>query len=128
MDRRKFLTLATGAYLGAARCPLLAGSNAEQIIDAGPVSNFSADGVYDTYRALGFFIVRKEGRLFALSSYCTHRQVTLTAERNCTFYCKRHGSTFDATGHVTKGPASKDMPVLSMSTNSVGHLVVSVRG
>ena len=84
-------------------------------------------GVYDAYRALGFFIVRREGKLSAISSVCTHRHVTLTAKHDCTFYCKRHGSLFDANGHVTKGPANKDLPLLALSTDGAGHLLVRVQ-
>ncbi len=98
-----------------------------QAIDAGPVSNYAAEGVYDAYRDLGFFVVRKAGRLFAISSICTHRRVTLTAKHDCSFYCKRHGSTFDPGGHVTKGPASHDLPVLATSTNGSGHLLVTLK-
>jgi Rieske Fe-S protein len=94
--------------------------------DAGPVGNFAADGVYGNFRELGFFVIRKGEKLFALSSICTHRKFTLKAEDDCSFYCKRHGSTFDPDGHVMKGPAKRDLPVLATSVNGAGHLIVKV--
>jgi Rieske Fe-S protein len=125
MDRRRFVILASCASLGAAAgCPLVADSG--QVIDAGPAGAYAADGVYDAYRALGFFVVRRGARLFAISSVCTHRHVTLTAKKDCSFLCKRHGSTFDLSGHVTKGPADKNLPVLATSVNGAGHLLVTV--
>ena len=125
MNRRQFLILTTGAAALAASDGrgLAAGGS---VIDAGPVSNFAADGVYSNFRALGFFVIRKGEKLTALSSLCTHRKVQLTAEHDCSFYCKRHGSTFDPTGHVTKGPAKRDLPPLATTVNGAGHLLVTV--
>ena len=128
INRREFLIL-TGATAACAATDCLAradGSGAGQVIDAGPVSNFAADGVYDSLRTLGFFVIRKGGKLFALSSICPHRKTVLKAEPDCSFYCKRHGSTFDPSGHVTQGPAERDMPVLATSVNGAGHLLVKV--
>jgi Rieske Fe-S protein len=128
INRRQFLALATAAAGSAvAGCPLLADSGgSEMIIDAGPVSGFSGEGVYSNFRELGFFVIRQEGKLFALSSVCTHRKVKVSAEHDCSFYCKRHGSTFDPGGHVTQGPAKRDLPVLATSVNGSGHLLVRV--
>ena len=122
--RREFLML-TAAAVGGSALDLLA-SGPAQTVDAGPAGNFAADGVYDTYKDIGFFIVRRGGQLYALSSICTHRNVTLKAESDCTFYCKRHGSTFSPNGQVTKGPAKHNLPVLSTSVNESGHLLVKV--
>jgi Rieske Fe-S protein len=126
MDRREFITLTAGASLCvAAGCTVRAAQGgSEQVIDAGPVDNYAKDGVYDAYRSLGFFVVRQKGELMVLSSFCTHRQVQLKAEPDCSFYCRRHGSTFDPNGHVTKGPASRNLPKLSASVSGSGHLLV----
>jgi len=133
INRRQFLML-TGATTACAATDCLAmadsGSSAavgpERLIDAGPVGNFAADGVYDNFRDLGFFVIRKGGKLFALSAICTHRKTKLKAEPDCSFYCKRHGSTFDPGGHVTQGPATRDLPVLVTSVNETGRLLVKV--
>jgi len=125
MNRRDFLFLTTGAAALAAT-EGLGLADAGSVIDAGPVGNFATDGVYSNFRALGFFVIRKGGKLTALSSICTHRKVQVTAEHDCSFYCKRHGSTFDPSGHVTKGPAKRDLPVLATSVNGAGHLLVTV--
>ncbi len=125
LDRRQFLIFSAGTAALAATEGLSLGDG-EQVIDAGPVAHFAADGVYANFRALGFFVIRKGDKLAALSSICTHRKVQLTPERDCSFYCHRHGSTFDPTGHVTKGPAKRDLPVLATSVNAAGHLLVTV--
>ena len=41
------------------------------MIDAGPLTNYASDGLYEAFRDLGFFVVRKGAKLIALSSYCT---------------------------------------------------------
>jgi Rieske Fe-S protein len=129
MDRRQFLALTTATAVCTAVGCLARGApgGTPQVVDAGPVSNFAADGVYDTFRDQGFFLIRHGGKLSALSAYCTHRAVTLKAEPDGTFYCKRHGSTFASNGHVTLGPAKKDLPVLTTSVSG-GHLFVKVPG
>jgi Rieske Fe-S protein len=126
MNRRRFLALATTATVcTAVGCPLIADpGSAGGVLDVGPVSSYGHDGVYDAYRSLGCFIVRRGGELFALSSICTHRHVQLKAEPDQSFYCRRHGSTFDPNGHVTKGPAKQDLPRLATSVNAAGHLLV----
>jgi Rieske Fe-S protein len=124
MNRRKFLIL-------AATCAAITNPNnakartAEQLIDAGPLSKYASDGVYDGFRDLGFFVIRKGENLTALSSYCTHEKCKLKAEHDHSFYCRCHGSTFDPGGKVTQGPATRNLPSLTTS-NDKGHLVVKV--
>ena len=95
-------------------------------MNAGPASSYAGEGVYSNFRDRGFFVIRQGDKLFALSAICTHRKCTLAAEPDRSFYCKCHGSTFDPGGHVTKGPAKRDLPVLATFTNEQGQLVVDV--
>jgi Rieske Fe-S protein len=126
MNRRQFLLLAAAAAAtnpknGYARSP------AEKLIDAGPLNNYASDGVYQGFRDLGFFVIRKGDKLDALSSYCTHQKCELKAERDHSFYCRCHGSTFDPGGKVTEGPATRNLPALP-TINQNGHLLVKVTG
>jgi Rieske Fe-S protein len=129
INRRQFLLLTVGL---AASCKAVndgsetTAANAERTINAGPAGNFATDGVYSNFRDEGFFVIRQNGKLFALSAICTHRKCKLTAEPDRSFYCKCHGSTFDPAGHVTAGPARRDLPVLSMVTDEYGQLRVSL--
>ena len=129
MNRRHFLFLTAG--LATTGCQSVESGNPPataqpKTINAGPASHYTADGIYSLYRNQGFFIVRQGEKLFALSSYCTHRKCKLTAEADRTFYCPCHGSTFDPSGHVTKGPAKIDLPTFSISPNDQGQLLVQV--
>src|SRR5579862_4669731 len=109
INRRQFLILSVGVAGGCKTANEVgkAGSGEEGIVNAGLASNYAADGVYSSFRDLGFFVVRQGDKLFALSPICTHRKCNLAAKLNHSFYCKCHGSTFDPDGHVTKGPAKR---------------------
>jgi cytochrome b6-f complex iron-sulfur subunit len=124
IDRRHFLALVAA---GLTPTTISRGASAkEQQVDIGQASLYTADGVYDKFRDRGFFLIRKGGKLTALSSYCTHRKCKLAAEPDHTFACKCHGSTFTQEGKVTEGPAKRDLPVFATSTSGNGHLVVGV--
>jgi Rieske Fe-S protein len=124
MDRRQFLALAAAGLTTAA---VSKGAPAkEQAVDVGPASLYAADGLYDKFRDQGFFLLRKSGKLTAISSYCTHRKCKVSSESDHTFACKCHGSTFSAEGKVTAGPAKRDLPYLPISTGGNGRLIVSV--
>jgi cytochrome b6-f complex iron-sulfur subunit len=128
ISRRQFLILAAGLAGGCetAKDGVSATVNRGRMVDAGSASSYAADGVYSSFRNRGFFLVRRGDKLFVLSAICTHRKCTLAAEPDRSFYCKCHGSTFDPGGHVTKGPAKRDLPMLSAHTNEEGRLIVDV--
>jgi len=125
INRRQFLILTAGVVAGCKTGSNLA-ANEERMVNAGPVNNYAADGIYDHFRDQGFFVIRKGDKLFALSAFCTHRKCKLAAEPDRSFYCKCHGSTFDPGGHVTEGPAKRDLPILPAFANEQGQLIVKV--
>jgi cytochrome b6-f complex iron-sulfur subunit len=132
MNRRQFL-IATAATVTAG-CTSVDNGNGSgatrpaRLINAGPVAHYAADGVYDSFGDVGFFVVSKDGKLTVLSAICTHRTCKLNAERDHSFYCKCHGSTFDPNGNVTHGPAKRPLPVLSSVINERQELIVTVPG
>jgi cytochrome b6-f complex iron-sulfur subunit len=128
MNRREFIILTAAVAAGCKADGGAAPVSEERTIDAGPISNYTADGVYDQFRNQGFFVIRSGGKLFALSAICTHRACKLNVTPDHSFFCKCHGSTFDESGKVTKGPATRDLPTLLSSTdgNSNGELRVKV--
>ncbi len=130
LNRRKFLIL-TATFAAGCSSPDSADVMAmhrELVVDAGPAGNYTSDGVYAAFRNEGFFMIRQGDRLFALSAICTHRRCKLEVERDRSFYCPCHGSTFDPNGRVTHGPARRDLTELAVSANDAGHLIVTVPG
>lgn len=128
INRRDFLILTATFVAGCSSMENAGVSsvNRERVVNAGPVGNYAVDGVYTAYRGQGFFIIRQGEKLFALSSICTHKRCKLDAEPDRSFHCPCHGSTFDPNGHVTEGPARRNLPVLATSVNGNGHLLVTV--
>jgi cytochrome b6-f complex iron-sulfur subunit len=130
VSRRNFVS--TAAAAACASCPLLAGvahaaAAAREPIDAGPAADFEPDTIATRWAAGGgFFVVRRGDRIFAVSSVCTHRKVRLVASGggDAPLKCPRHGSTFDADGHVTRSPARKPLPRFAVRLNDAGHLLV----
>ena len=128
MNRRQFVILTCGVVTGCAGDANVSSTRPAVLraasIDAGPVDQYRADGVYDHHRDQGFFIIRHGAELEAISSMCTHRRCRLQAEPDHSFYCKCHGSTFDPEGKVTEGPAKRDLPVLPTRVDENGHLII----
>ena len=130
--RRELLALtAAAAACACAGCPLLQ-ATASAVppprvgpVDVGTPDDFPRDGIFDRWARDGFFLVRRSGRLYALSSTCTHKKVRLVAGKGGDgFKCPRHGSHFDAAGNATKAPARKPLPRLAIGLDARGHVVV----
>jgi Rieske Fe-S protein len=125
IDRRRFILLAAASAVAASPESAYTKNTGEQLIDAGALGDYTADGVYQRFRDVGFFLIRKGDKLVALSSDCTHRKCRLNAEKDHSFYCKCHGSTFDPNGKVIQGPAKRDLAVFA-TTVEKGHVFVKI--
>src|SRR4051812_21636771 len=91
MSRKQFLLL-TAAAVSAVGCEAVnpggaTASGSGRTIDAGPGANYPGAGPYANFHDVSFFLVRRDGKLVALSSICTHRHCKLTAEADRSFYC-----------------------------------------
>ena len=130
-SRRDVLAVTAAAACACAGCPLLSAApaapkRAGRPVDVGPLKDLAGDGVIDRWAAAhGFFLVRRRGRLHAVSSTCTHKKVALVAARgDAGFKCPRHGSIFDPGGRATKAPARKPLPRFGIRLNDAGRVVV----
>jgi nitrite reductase/ring-hydroxylating ferredoxin subunit len=71
----------------------------------------------------GFFLVRDNGRIFAVTSTCSHQACPLAA-KGAEYVCPCHGSRFTPAGKVLVGPATKPLARFGTSLNPAGHIVV----
>ncbi len=128
ISRRYFLILTTtfAAGPGVAESINRSLDGPGRIVNAGPVSKYEANGVYGTFSYQGFFIVRRNGKLFALSAICTHKKCKLKSQADKSFYCPCHGSSFDPEGHVKVGPAKRDLPIFATVVDERGQLLVTI--
>jgi Rieske Fe-S protein len=128
LNRRQFLFLTA---MAAAGCEAVKDHDVpvaakERVVNAGPASDYAAEGVHGRFRDQGFFVVRQGGTLFAVSAICTHRKCKLAAGPDRSFLCPCHGSMFDPGGKVMKGPAKRDLPLFPIFTNENGQLLVRI--
>jgi Rieske Fe-S protein len=135
LNRRQFVVIAAAVATGCKRSdhqrspaskPAEAATQESGVIDAGPIRSFPPDTVSDGFRTEGFFVIHRDQQVFALSSVCTHKGCKVRVAADQSFYCKCHGSTFSRDGRVTKGPASRELPRLSVREGDHGHLLVKL--
>lgn len=134
LTRRQFVILTSASLVVGCQAndgdvgnsPLLSPLLSPHDVDCGPATRYTREGVYAAFRDQGVYLVRQRGEWLALSSICTHRNCEIQPADAATYLCSCHGSTFDAGGHVTKGPAQKDLPRFATSIDGRGHLIVHV--
>lgn len=83
------------------------------------------EGTVRYFAAHRFFLYRDAGGFFAISAVCTHLGCVVK-RRDDGFDCPCHGSTFDAQGHVTRGPAPSPLGWLHIAQGPDGQLVVNL--
>ena len=135
MNRRKFLLLTTAATAAACARNTLADADDDRekpepsdqtVFDAGPLSAFPAAKVYGEHRMEGFFVVRRDGEVFALSSVCTHHGCVVKPEPDGSFQCPCHHARYAPDGSVTKGPAKAPLPRLGVKLDGQNHVLVNL--
>ncbi len=126
LDRRGFLTMAAGFCAACALGDtLLAAADNAKPMEVGSLDDFKKTTVIDKYAKTpdGFFLVNEDGKLVAISSRCTHKGFTVTANKDGTFTCPKHHSEFSSHGTVTKGQAKSTLPRYAITVNG-GKVVV----
>jgi cytochrome b6-f complex iron-sulfur subunit len=75
------------------------------------------------YREARIAVLQDAGEIYALSLVCTHLGCTVKVTAN-EIICPCHGSVFDRTGRVLKGPAGKDLKRLTMEERGESLVVM----
>jgi len=135
MNRRDFLVATGIAAAAVLSLPVLqstamadqAPTMPDKPVDVGELKSFDTDKVYDKFakKPNYFFLVRKDGKLFACQAVCSHKYVALTVKKD-EFYCPKHKSEFTFEGTATAGPALKSgsLPRYAISKDDKGHVMV----
>ncbi len=93
-------------------------------IDAGLLSAFDKDGVSDKLaKSNKIFLIREDGKLYATTTLCTHKNFPLIVKDN-ELYCTKHKSEFSFQGTVTGGPAKRSLPRYAITLNDDKHVMV----
>jgi arsenite oxidase small subunit len=141
-SRRSFVTtiagfavlIGLGVALGSIKIPSASSSSspastAQVASPSTPITNTSSmtvgTPVYFEYPS-GYpnvLFKRSDGSLSAFSILCTHVCCETTYESSSNvFYCPCHGSVFDSSGNVVRGPASVPLPGISLNVDSSGNV------
>lgn len=130
--RRDFLGLAAAwsmtvafvmAMLGAFRLPMpsvFPESDSKSTL--GHPEQFAV-GSASYFAAPHVWLFRREKGFHAISSVCTHLGCITNRTTSETFECPCHGSSFDAHGRVTGGPAPKGLVWVELSVSPEGMLI-----
>ena len=127
INRRDFvkMTVLAGCACCMAGGDALAADKSGGPVDVGTRADYAADGIFDPFaRSHNLFVVRQEGRLFAVTSRCSHKGSRLKSQDGG-FFCPSHKSTFTGEGKVTKGPAEQSLYHLGISEKE-GRIFVDV--
>ena len=69
---------------------------------------------------------KADGTLVALSMLCTHVCCECSYEPSSSvIFCPCHGSTFDSTGNVLRGPAGSPLPTVELTIDGSGYIYPS---
>ena len=123
VDRRTFLMswagVAWASFAGAAGAGTLAMARfmfpnvlfePPSVYKLGRAEEFAEEKVYEQYKSKGFWVVHQRGRLFVLSTTCTHLGcVPNWLGNEDKFKCPCHGSGFRKTGINFEGPAPRPL-------------------
>jgi cytochrome b6-f complex iron-sulfur subunit len=81
--------------------------------------------VVDRFKDKNMWIVRNEGKIYALSTTCTHLGCTPNwLEREQKFKCPCHGSGFYISGINFEGPAPRPLERWAISIGDDGQIVI----
>ncbi len=133
-SRRKFLGQIGGAALVAlsaeaawaslrfAKAPVSYGPSQRR--NLGQVGRFAGGRVY--VDDAGLFVRHDPKGLSAMSSTCTHLGCTVREAAGGGFVCPCHGSTYDDQGHVTGGPAPRDLSFVRLIRDARGNVIADL--
>jgi cytochrome b6-f complex iron-sulfur subunit len=96
-------------------------------VAAGNVANLSV-GTLEVVAGEDVVLGRDAGGLYAMSAVCTHAGCLVSAQGPATagLYCGCHGSRFDSSGAVTRGPAGTPLQHYQVDVATDG--TITVRG
>lgn len=132
LPRRNFLKLAVNTLLGVSGALGIAGlarffsfqadPPPPKEFDIGPATDYP-QGSVTLLPQIPATIRHTSKGYIAVNMKCTHLGCTVEKPGE-SFECPCHGSRFDETGKLTRGPATRDLVTLQVEENGNGNLIV----
>lgn len=141
-DRRGFLTFFVGSWFAFAWTTFTASMGLMTLgtlrflfpnvlaeppnkVKVGPPEAFEEGKVDEKFKDQNIWVVRNEGRIFALSTTCTHLGCTPNWQESAQkFKCPCHGSGFYISGIHFEGPAPRPLERWALAVGDDGQIVV----
>jgi Rieske Fe-S protein len=122
LTRRGALRVACAMSLGAAGC----GGGQEVALPTGPIGGGNIkDMPPGTFKVMGAVAVARDANgLYAMSAICTHAGCATQVISGGTLLCPCHGSMFDQSGSVLRGPAGAALPHYQVTIAADGSITV----
>ena len=120
-----FFTMLAVLGIGGSPAGFGAGSS-EKWISAGNASDYTI-GQPKLIKDEKLYVFRNEKGFKAMSAKCTHLGCVVDRVADGTYLCPCHGSSYDAKGLVTHGPAKKAL-VWYQTKEEGGAVFVNVKG
>lgn len=89
----------------------------EKVINLSDYPSLSGTGGYAMITNTVIVIRKSSSKFIALSTICTHKKCDVDYDGS-SFECPCHGSTFDGSGKVTGGPATKNLKSYKVTLDS----------
>jgi Rieske Fe-S protein len=134
LNRREFVVLAAAATACACACGsdvVLGGEPPKTKLptgpfDCGPKTDYASDGIVDKFaKKERILIVRHEGKIYAPTATCTHKNCAVKLNPAKEIVCPCHGSKFSIQGTSTKGPAKGSLYRYAIKVDEKGNLIVN---
>lgn len=137
LNRRDFLATAAAVTCACAvGCPFAEAADAKDAetgtVEIGTLADYPKDGPYDKFakKPQSLIIVRSDGKLYAMTSVCTHKKKLLKVEEN-EIVCTAHDSPFDNQGvpkpktkEGDETPAKDPLDRFAINQGDGGKLIV----
>ena len=126
VSRRGFVGLLVSAVASISILRPLVAFSKEKWVSVGMKDDFK-DGEFKVIEKEKLFLFRDKDNFKAMSGKCTHFGCLVEKQGNETYLCPCHKAEYDKTGHVTKGPAKKDLVWHNVKVESTGEVFVDVK-
>ncbi len=132
LSRREFLKLATNSLLGLSGVLGLGGliQFLSYEMDPAPPSQYDLGSAGDyppgsrtLLMHIPAVLIHNNDGYLALSLVCTHLGCTVE-QKNGEYECPCHGSKYNDTGDVVRGPANIPLKKLRVETNETGNIIL----